>query len=58
MFEGKVKPAIRLLATHSRGGTLNLDSQVPVGDGSDELASVRDVLMQNTPKGNHSKLLQ
>ena len=55
MFEGKVKPAIRLLATHSRGGTLNLDSQVPVGDSSDELASVSDVLIAKHPKGQPLK---
>ena len=55
MFEGKVKPAIHLLATHSRGGTLNLDSQVPVGDSSDELASVSDVLIAKHPKGQPVK---
>ena len=55
IFEGKVKPATCLLDTHSRGGTLNLDSQAPVGDSSDELASVCDVLIAKHPKGQPLK---
>ena len=30
MFQGKIKPAMRLLTRHGRGGKLNLDDLVPV----------------------------
>ena len=30
MFDGKIKPAMRLLSRHGRGGKLNLDDLVPI----------------------------
>ena len=30
MFQGKIKPAMRLLTRHGRGGKLNLDDLVPI----------------------------
>ena len=51
MFEGKVRPAIRLLTDHCGGGALNLDSIVP-GNGLDgEQRSVREALLYKHPEG-------
>ena len=55
MFEGKIRPAIRLLTDHSRGGPLNLDSTVPDSSQSSEQRTVRDVLLNKHPKGQDLK---
>ena len=50
VFEGKIRPAIRLLTDHSRGGLLNLDSTVPDSSQSSEQRTVRDVLLNKHPR--------
>ena len=50
MFQGKVKPAMRLLARHGRGGKLNLDDRVPVSSTSGGQRTVRDILIDKHPR--------
>lgn len=50
MFEGKIRPAIRLLTDHSKGGSLNLDDHVL---GSEE--TVREALLAKHLKGEPMK---
>lgn len=51
MFQGKVKPAMRLLTRHGRGGKLNLDDLVPVSSTSGEQRTVRDILIDKHSTG-------
>ena len=55
VFEGKIRPAIRLLTDHSRGGLLNLDSTVPDSSQSSEQRTVREDLLNKHPKGQDLK---
>ena len=55
MFQGKVKPAMCLLARHGRGGKLNLDDRVPVSSTIGEQRTVRDILIDKHPRGKPLK---
>ena len=53
MFEGKVRPAIRLLSDHSRGGRLSLENLVP--GSANESRTVQEVLLGKHPEAQSLK---
>ena len=54
MLQGKERQAVRLISNANRGGLLNIDSLIPVGEnenGDTEWKTTREVLLEKHPHG-------